>query len=69
MLSIEQAAITADVNERTIRRWISAGKLTSYRRPGRIRVLVDAAELRELVTPKAVKASRRDRLPDKERRH
>jgi len=59
LISIEQAAIAADVNERTIRRWLSAGKLTRYERPGRIRVLVAAAELRELVAPKAVKPRRR----------
>jgi len=59
LISIEAAAISAEVNERTIRRWISAGKLTRYERPGRIRVLIDAAELRELVRPKPVKASRR----------
>jgi hypothetical protein len=58
LLSIEAAAIAADVNERTIRRWLSGGKLTRYERPGRIRVLVDAAELRELVKPKAVRARR-----------
>lgn len=38
---------------------MAAGLLTRYRRPGRIRVLVDAAELLELVKPKAVKVSRR----------
>ncbi|MHB8611188.1 MAG: hypothetical protein ACYDAL_02005 [Candidatus Dormibacteraceae bacterium] len=59
LISIEAAAITADVNERTIRRWMAAGLLTRYQRPGRIRVLVDAEELRELVAPKAVKPRRR----------
>ena len=55
LISIEAAAIAADVNEKTIRRWIAAGRLTRYERPGRIRVLVDAAELRELVRPKPAK--------------
>jgi len=59
LLSIEAAAIAADVNERTIRRWLSAGKLMRYERPGRIRVLVDATELRELVRPKPMKSRRR----------
>ena len=50
LLSMEAAAIAADVNERTIRRWLSAGKLTRYER--RIRVLADTAELRALVRQK-----------------
>ena len=59
LISIEAAAIAAGVNERTVRRWMADGRLTRYERAGRIRVLVDATELRELVKPKAVKASRR----------
>jgi hypothetical protein len=61
LISIEAAAIAADVNEKTIRRWMALGRLTRYERPGRIRVLVDAGELRELVKPKAVKALGRHR--------
>jgi predicted site-specific integrase-resolvase len=61
LISVEAAAIVAGVNERTIRRWMAEGRLTRYERAGRIRVLVDAAELSELVKPKAVKASRRVR--------
>jgi hypothetical protein len=49
---IEAAAIAAGVDEKTIRGRVSAGKLTRYERPGRIGVLVDAAELSELVKPK-----------------
>jgi hypothetical protein len=59
LISIEAAAIAADVDEKTIRRWMSAGKLTRYERPGRVRVLVDAGELRELVKPKPVRTRRR----------
>lgn len=54
LISLEAAAVAAGVTRKTITRWISAGKLTRYERPGRIRVLVDAAELRELVKPKPV---------------
>ena len=54
-MSVEAAAIAGDVSTKTIWRWLSAGKLTRYERPGRIRVLVDAAELRELVKPKPVR--------------
>ncbi|HUZ86333.1 MAG TPA: hypothetical protein VNF26_05230 [Candidatus Baltobacterales bacterium] len=54
LLSIPAAAIAGGVSKRSIERWLAEGRLTRYERPGRIRVLVDAAELRELVTPKAV---------------
>lgn len=53
LISIEAAAVAAGVNERTIRRWLSAGKLTRYERPGRVRVLVDANELRRFIEPRA----------------
>jgi hypothetical protein len=58
LISIEAAAIAADVDEKTIRRWMSAGKLTRYERPGRVRVLVDATELRDLIKPKPVRKKR-----------
>ena len=61
MISIQAAAVAADVSEKTIIRWMAAGRLTRYERPGRIRVLVDAAELQELVRPKLVKPSVRRR--------
>jgi hypothetical protein len=55
LISIEAAAIAADVDEKTIRRWMSSGRLTRYEARGRIRVLVDASELRDLVKPRAVR--------------
>jgi hypothetical protein len=58
LLSIPAAAIAGGVSKRSIERWLAEGRLTRYKQPGRIRVLVDAAELRELVTPKPVKARR-----------
>lgn len=55
LISIEAAALDAGVSERTIRRWITIGLLTRYGRLGPLRVLIDAAELRELVRPKAIR--------------
>jgi hypothetical protein len=52
LISVEAAAVAADVSTKTIWRWLAAGRLTRYDRPGRIRVLVDASELRALVKPK-----------------
>jgi predicted site-specific integrase-resolvase len=54
LISLEAASIAAGVSRKTITRWMAAGLLTRYERPGQVRVLVDAAELRELVTPKPV---------------
>ena len=57
LISIPAAAVAASVSTRTIERWLAEGRLTRYERPGRIRVLVDATELRELVRPRAAKVS------------
>jgi predicted site-specific integrase-resolvase len=43
----------------TLYRWIAAGKLTRYERPGgRPRVFVDRREIRKLLEPKAVRRKR-----------
>ena len=55
LISIPAAAVSAGVSTRTIERWLAEGRLTRYERPGRVRVLIDAAELQELVKPKAVR--------------
>lgn len=48
-LTVKQAADIAHVDPNTVRRWMTAGKLTKYRIEGR--VLVDAAELNAKISP------------------
>jgi excisionase family DNA binding protein len=48
--TIEEAASTLAVHKATIRRWIAAGLLPSYR-VGRRRLLVKRADLANMITP------------------
>lgn len=48
-MTVRQAADAAHVDPNTIRRWLTAGKLTKYKIEGR--VLVDAAELNQKIAP------------------
>jgi len=50
LISLTQAAESLDVNPRTIRRWIAAGRLPAYRVGPRL-VKVDPADLAALVRP------------------
>lgn len=49
-ITVGQAAEAARVTRTTVRRWMSAGKLTKYKIEGR--VLVDADELEAKMAPK-----------------
>lgn len=49
-VSLQDAAAQCGVNERTVRRWITAGKLTGYRAGARL-VRVDRDELARLMRP------------------
>lgn len=48
-ITVRQAADAVHVTTTTIRRWFAAGRLTKYTIGGR--VLVDAAELEQKITP------------------
>lgn len=48
-LTVKQAAAVAHVDPNTVRRWMTAEKLTKYKIHGR--VLVDASELAEQIQP------------------
>lgn len=48
-MTVHQAAAAAQVQPNTIRRWMTAGKLTKYKIEGR--VLVDPAELEQKIRP------------------
>jgi excisionase family DNA binding protein len=48
-MTVRQAADAAHVDPNTIRRWMTAGKLTKYKIEGR--VLVDQAELDRKIAP------------------
>lgn len=48
-MTVRQAADAAHVDPNTIRRWLTAGKLTKYKIEGR--VLVDTAELNQKIAP------------------
>lgn len=51
-----QAAAEFGVSTMTLYRWIAAGQLTRYERPGgRPRVFVDRKEIRELLRPRPVR--------------
>lgn len=51
-MTVRQAAEAAHVDPNTVRRWMTAGKLTKYKIEGR--VLVDAAELERKISPAEV---------------
>jgi predicted site-specific integrase-resolvase len=56
---LARAATEFGVSTMTLYRWIAAGKLTRYERPGgRPRVFVDRREIRKLLEPKAVRRKR-----------
>jgi len=48
-MTVRQAAEAAHVDPNTVRRWMTAGKLTKYKIEGR--VLVDAGELEQKIAP------------------
>lgn len=48
-ITVNQAAAAAHVDPNTVRRWMTAGKLTKYKIEGR--VLVDADELAGKIAP------------------
>lgn len=48
-MTVKQAADAAHVDPNTVRRWMTAGKLTKYKIEGR--VLVDADELGQKIAP------------------
>lgn len=48
-MTVKDAAEAAHVDPNTIRRWMTAGKLTKYKIEGR--VLVDADELNRKIAP------------------
>lgn len=48
-MTVRQAAEAAHVDPNTVRRWMTAGKLTKYKIEGR--VLVDPAELERKIRP------------------
>lgn len=48
-LTVNEAADVARVKPNTVRRWMTAGRLTKYKIEGR--VLVDEAELRRKLSP------------------
>lgn len=48
-ITVKQAAEAAHVDPNTVRRWLTAGKLTKYKIEGR--VLVDQAELGRKIAP------------------
>jgi len=50
-ITVKQAADAAHVDPNTVRRWMTAGKLTKYKIEGR--VLVDADELDRKIAPAA----------------
>lgn len=53
---LAQAATEFGVSTMTLYRWIAAGKLTRYERPGgRPRVFVDRKEIRTLLEPRPAK--------------
>ena len=57
---IEAAAAEFRIARTTLYRWIAAGKLTRYERPGgRPRVFVDRREIRRLLEPRPVKPRKR----------
>jgi DNA-binding transcriptional MerR regulator len=53
-ISVVAAAVAADVSTRTIRRWLDEGRLKRYERAGRIRIWVDADDLKRFIKPKAI---------------
>jgi predicted site-specific integrase-resolvase len=59
LITIAQAVSEFGLNRVTIHRWITAGRLTRYERPGgRPRVFVDRRELRKLLEPKPTRKRR-----------
>jgi excisionase family DNA binding protein len=54
-ITVKDAAEAAHVDPNTIRRWMTAGKLTKYKIEGR--VLVDRAELAAKIAPAVTGAS------------
>lgn len=55
-ITVNQAAETARVQPNTVRRWLTAGKLTKYKIEGR--VLVDAGELERKIALVGAEAGR-----------
>jgi excisionase family DNA binding protein len=55
-LTVNEAATVARVKPNTVRRWMTAGRLTKYKIEGR--VLVDAAELDRKLSPVTAGAAR-----------
>lgn len=51
LVQLGKAAEHADYSTKTLRRWIAAGDLTGYRKPGGRHILVDLDELEELLRP------------------
>lgn len=50
LIGLQQAADYCDVNYRTIRRWIAAGRINAYRVGPRL-IKVDVAELDKVLRP------------------
>lgn len=56
LIPLAQAVVEFGVNRVTLHRWLTAGRLTRYERPGgRPRVFVDRKEIRKLLEPRAVR--------------
>jgi excisionase family DNA binding protein len=59
-LSLREAAARAAVNERTLRRWITSGRLLAAKDDGQYRITVANLERARRVAPGAIRTSDRD---------
>lgn len=56
-LSLQEAAVRAGANERTLRRWIKSGRLLAFKDDGQYRILVTDLERASHTVPSGARAS------------